>query len=217
MEKLRRTPLHWRIKRRHHKEIAMAQDIAVEIFCSTFPRGVIHGGTAIWRCYSGNRFSEDIDVYLEKDLERIDAFFEALKKRGFEVVKKRVKENALFSTLKFAEVEIRFEAIFKRVKGVVKEYETYEGILLSVYTLDPEDLLSEKVDAYLGRRKIRDLYDIFFLLRFVEKSESVKSKLLKLIQNFKQPADEKELRVIILFGAIPDKDDMLEYIQRWVK
>ena len=214
---MEKTPFHSRIKRRHHREIAIAQDIVVEIFYSVFPRGVIHGGTAIWRCYSGNRFSEDIDVYLEKDPKRIDKFFEALKKRGFEAIKRRVKENALYSTLKFGEVEMRFEAIFKRVEGVVREYETYEGNLLSVYTLDPETLIGEKTDAYVKRRKIRDLYDVFFLLRFVEKTEKVKPKLLKLLRDFKHPMDEKELKAIVLFGAIPSTQDMLEYIKRWVR
>jgi predicted nucleotidyltransferase component of viral defense system len=215
--KSKRIPLHSKIRRARHREIAMAQDIAMETFYLVFPRGVLHGGTAIWRCYSGNRFSEDIDVYVKRNLEKIEVFFETLGKRGFEVIKKRVKENALYSTLKFGEVELRFEAIFKRAKGVLKEYETYEGNLLSVYTLDPETLIGEKVDAYLGRRKIRDLYDVFFLLRLVEKAETVKTKLSKLVQNFKQPIDEKELKALVLFGAIPGKKDMLEYIERWAR
>ena len=215
--KPKRIPLYRRIRRKRHAEIAMAQDIAVEIFYSAFPHGVLHGDTAIWRCYSGNRFSEDIDVYMGKNIERIDRFFEALKKRGFEVVKKRVKENALYSTLKFGGTEIRIEAIFKRVKGVIREYETYEGNLLNVYTLTPETMICEKIDAYLKRRNIRDLYDVFFLLRFAEKSERLKSKLSSLLQNFKQPVDEKELKTLLLFGAIPSKEDMLEYIERWAR
>ena len=114
-------------------------------------------------------------------------------------------------------MEIRFEAIFKGAKGVLKEYETYEGNLLSVYTLDPETMICEKVDAYLKRRKIRDLYDIFFLLMSVKEAETVKPKLSKLVQNFKQPIDEKELKALVLFGAIPDKRDMLKYIGRWAR
>ena len=215
--KPKRIPLHLKIKRARHREIAMAQDIAMETFYHVFPRGVLHGGTAIWRCYSGNRFSEDIDVYVERNLKKIDMFFEELKKRGFGVLKRRVKENALYSTLKFGEVEIRFEAVFKRAKGVLREYETCEGNLLSVYTLGPETMIGEKVEAYLGRRKIRDLYDVFFLLRLVEKTETVKPKLSKLIRNFRLPLDEKELRTLLLFGAIPNKRAMLEYIGRWAR
>ncbi|MEM3402261.1 MAG: nucleotidyl transferase AbiEii/AbiGii toxin family protein [Candidatus Hadarchaeales archaeon] len=215
MEKLRRVFLGAKIKRRHHREVALAQDIVVEIFSSLFPRGVLYGGTAIWRCYSGNRFSEDIDVYMEKNLGKIDEMFQMLEKRGFTVVKKRIKENSLYSTLKLGDAEVRLEASFRRVDGIIAEYETCEGNLLSVRTLPPDILLDEKIEAYLARRKVRDLYDAFFLLRHLEKTEKIKSELLKLVQNYKPPVDEKELKVLILFGLVPSANDMIEYIKRW--
>ncbi len=99
------------------------------------PKTVLHGGTAILKCYSGNWFSGDIDVYLEKDIEKIEEFFGKLKKLGFEIVKKNLKENSLFSVLMFNNTEIRFEAVFKKVKGIIKEYETCEESLITVYTL----------------------------------------------------------------------------------
>jgi predicted nucleotidyltransferase component of viral defense system len=57
-------PLILRLKRANHKELAKAQDIIVKALYETFNEAVFHGGTCIWRCYGGNRFSEDIDVYL---------------------------------------------------------------------------------------------------------------------------------------------------------
>lgn len=209
--------MHMRIKRRHHREIAIAHDIIIEVFSSVFQEGVLHGGTVIWRCYSGNRFSEDVDVYIEKNLGKIEELFERLKKRGFDVIKKRVKQNSLYSTLRFGETEVRLEAIFKRTKGTIGEYETYEGNLLSVRTLTPESLMDEKIEAYLERRKIRDLYDVFFLLKHVEKTDKMKSKLLKLVQNFRAPFDEKELKTLVLFGLVPNHQDMLERIKRWLR
>jgi predicted nucleotidyltransferase component of viral defense system len=178
---------------------------------------VLHGGTAIWRCYSGNRFSEDVDAYINKNTERINALFRELKAMGFVIAKKRIKENSLYSRLRFNQTEVRFEAIFKKIKGVLKEYETYEGILLTVYTLLPEEIITEKVDAYLKRRKIRDLYDIFFLLRYVKDPYRIKSKLEKLLKDFEEPVDEKELKVLILFGITPSKEEMLDYIRRWLR
>ena len=59
-------PLALRIKKAQHKEIAEAQDIVVEELYRIFSKAVFHGGTSIWRCYNGNRFSEDIDVYNQK-------------------------------------------------------------------------------------------------------------------------------------------------------
>jgi len=37
-----------------------------------------------------------------------------------------------------------------------------------VKTLSPEDLIKEKIKAYVNRRKVRDLYDIYYLLDFCE-------------------------------------------------
>lgn len=112
---------------------------------------------------------------------------------------------------------MRFEALFKRARGVVREYETCEGILFNVFTLTPEEMIREKIGAYLKRRKIRDLYDIFFLLRYVKDAEGLRPELVKLLRDFKKPVDERELRALILFGAIPTAENILEYLNRWVR
>ena len=92
-------------------------------------------------------------------------------------------------------------------------YTTVDGNLITVYSLLPQGLIQEKVQAYLKRRKIRDLYDIFFLLRYI-KTEEVKKELKQLIDNYKDPIDEKELKVKIITGISPTSKDMLEYIRR---
>lgn len=108
---------------------------------------------------------------------------------------------------------MRFEALFKDVKGIVKEYETYDGMLFNVFTLSPEEMVREKINAYLRRRRIRDLYHVFFMLRYSEKDE-LKPDLQKLLREFKDPVDEEELKALIMFGAIPTKDDIVEYVRR---
>lgn len=119
--------------------------------------------------------------------------------------------------LRFNTAEIRFEAVFKKVNSIIKEYETCDESLVNIYTLLPEDLIKEKVSAYISRRKIRDLYDIFFLLRYVKEVEKVKPELKKLIQKFENPVDEKDLKTIILTGITPTKKDIINYIDRWVR
>ncbi|TRZ55142.1 hypothetical protein D4Q76_01055 [archaeon] len=209
-------PLQLKLKKKAHKEIARLQDIVIDTLYKIFPKAVLHGGTAIWRCYKGNRFSEDIDVYMEKDIDKIELFFKEMEKIGFKVVKKRIRENSLFSKLVFEGTEIRFEAIFKKTSGIIKEYETIDGILTNVYTFSPECLIEEKVDTYLGRRKIRDLYDIFFLLRYVKEPLSIKAKISELLKNFKEPVDAAQLKVLILFGAVPTKNEILDYLRSWM-
>jgi len=210
-------PLILRLRKEIHKKIAEAQDLIVQEMLNSFDNVVLHGGTAIWRCYKGNRFSEDIDVYIPKDINKINLFFKNLEKKGFIVKKKRIKENSLFSDLQFNRVSVKFEALFKNVKGVLKDYETIEGNYIVLYSLTPEELIAEKVDAYIKRLKIRDIYDIFFLLKYVEDKNKIKMQIQKLFKEFKSPVDEKELRILVLEGIAPNYKEILDYLKRWEK
>ena len=210
-------PLILRLRKEIHKKIAEAQDLIVQEMLNSFDNVVLHGGTAIWRGYKGNRFSEDIDVYIPKDINKINLFFKNLEKKGFIVKKKRIKENSLFSDLQFNRVSVKFEALFKNVKGVLKDYETIEGNYIVLYSLTPEELIAEKVDAYIKRLKIRDIYDIFFLLKYVEDKNKIKMQIQKLFKEFKSPVDEKELRILVLEGIAPNYKEILDYLKRWEK
>ncbi|MFH1398677.1 MAG: nucleotidyl transferase AbiEii/AbiGii toxin family protein [Candidatus Woesearchaeota archaeon] len=206
-------PLSLKLKKELHRNIAAAQDQIVAEMYSVFNNAVMHGGTAIWRCYQGNRFSEDIDVYLQKDETKINMLFSKLEKRGFVVGKKCILENSLYSELVQNRISVRFEALFKRANGILKEYETADGNMITVYTLSPEEFIAEKVDTYLKRLKIRDLYDIFFMLRYTSR-EKVKEELEKLLKGYKSPIDEKELKALIIEGLVPSPAKMLEYLGR---
>ena len=125
-------PLILKLKKESQKNIARAQDIITEEAFKIFDKAVFHGGTAIWRCYNGNRFSEDIDVYIPKNLGKIDLFFETLEKRGFIIEKKKIGENSLYSNLRFNNINVRFEALFKIVNGKLTEYEAVDGEIIVV-------------------------------------------------------------------------------------
>ena len=206
-------PLILKLKKSSQKEIAKAQDLIVEEIYKIFDKAIIHGGTSIWRCYNGNRFSEDIDAYIPKEILKINDLFENLEKKGFRIIKKKVGKNSIYSNLELNRTIVRFEAIFKTINGVLKEYLTSEGNLITVYTLTPEELIKEKIDAYMRRYKVRDLYDLFFLLRYVKNKDNIKRELNHLIDNFKQPVDKKELKVLVIEGLTPDVDKMLQYIK----
>lgn len=210
-------PINLRLRKKIEKDIAYAQDIIIGELYIFFPNAVIHGGTAIWRCYQGNRFSEDVDVYIPKDLNKIEEFFKSLEKKGFRIIKKRVKEASLYSELIFISVPVRFEATFQNKKPFFKKYETSESFFINVYTLSPEDLIIEKIETYLKRRKIRDLYDIYFLISHIENKILIKNYLKKLIENYEKPKDEENLSNIIIAGAIPSSNDILMEIKKWVK
>lgn len=215
INKMTEIPLILRIKKESHKKIAKAQDLIVETLYEIFDNAVIHGGTAIWRCYKGNRFSEDVDVYIQKNLEKINLLFIAFQKKGFVIEKKKITENSIYSNLRLNDTYVRFEALFKKISGQLKEYETADGNFITIYTLTPEEFIEEKINTYLNRLKIRDLYDIFFLIRYVKKDQLIRDKIKKLINNFKKPIDENELKVLILEGLVPETEKMIEYIKTW--
>jgi predicted nucleotidyltransferase component of viral defense system len=208
-------PLVLKLKKQAHRQVAEAQDLVVKELFNVFDGAVLHGGTAIWRCYGGNRFSEDIDVYMPRDEGRMRTFFKNLVKTGFKVQKKKTTENALYSSLDFNETVVRFEALFKDADGAIREYETSDGNLLMVYALTPEKLVKEKTAAYLQRLKVRDLYDVFYLLPQVRDRAVIRKDLEKLAQEYRPPLDEKDLKVLIIEGLAPTAGKMLEYISRW--
>ena len=210
-------PLNLKIKKKSQKDLAYAQDILIEELYNFFPNAVVHGGTAIWRCYNGNRFSEDIDVYIIKNDKQIKIFFDSLERKGFKIIKKRLKENSLYAEVLISNISVKFEATFQVKKSIIKRYETSESFFINIFTLSPEELIVEKINAYLKRKKIRDLYDIYFLLKYVENEEIVSDHLKRLIKNFEKPIDEGNLKAIIIFGAIPNSKQLFEEIKRWVK
>jgi predicted nucleotidyltransferase component of viral defense system len=207
-------PLILKLRRSNHKKIAEAQDLVIEELYKVFDKAVLHGGTALWRCYSGNRFSEDIDVYIQKDMKKINLLFENFKKRGFVLEKKKVGENSIYSSLDFNGTLVRFEALFKKIKGSLEEYTKSDGNLITIYTLTPEELILEKSATYKKRLKIRDLYDVFFLLRHVKINDEIKKSLTNLIKDFKKPVDEEDLKVIIIDGVVPSAQDIVNRIKR---
>lgn len=213
-------PLEKRLKKSIHKKTAMAQDLLIEALYTHFPQIVIHGGTAIWRCYSGNRFSEDVDVYIfdRLDKEDFNNFLNTLKDKGFSVKKFKITENSIFSKFELAGIEIRFEATFKNIKNfLVRPFELTDGTFMNVYTLSPEDLMTEKILAYQNRKKIRDLYDIWFLSNLIINIAEIKKYLKYFSNKIEEPKDYHTLKALIIFGAIPRSKDLIEDVRIWVK
>jgi hypothetical protein len=41
--------------------------------------------------------------------------------------------------------------------------------------------------------------------------------LLSLLDGFQPPVDEREIRALIIWGAVPKVEDMVEGIRRWAR
>ena len=206
-------PLQTKLKREIHRKIAYAQDLVVKEVYSVFDKAVLHGGTAIWRCYNGKRFSEDLDFYLPNNKKKTEVLFENLKKVGFYIKKRKISENSIYSELEINGLLVRLEATFQRISGIICDYEMSDGNIFSIYSLTPESFLIEKSKAYLKRFKVRDLWDVFFLLKIIDNPKAIK-EIGNLIKDYKKPLDEEDLKVILLEGIVPSADEMIEYIKR---
>ncbi len=206
-------PLQVRMKREAHRRIAAAQDIIVGAVLSVFDTAVLHGGTAIWRCYGGRRFSDDLDFYLPRDSAKLDLLFGRLSAAGFAVRKRKVGERSVYSELELDRVSVRLEATFQRAKGVLCDYETVEGNRITIYSLSPEAFLAEKALTYAKRRKVRDLWDLFFLAGRVGDISKV-AGMGPLLKDYLPPVDGPDLKAIILEGIVPTADAMIDYLRR---
>lgn len=210
-----------KLRKKLHKDVALVQDMLMNVIYEVFPKAVLHGGTSIWRCYNGTRFSEDIDVYLNKeDLKKIDFFKQKIIQSRMEFKKFKKTENLIYSKIFFNGIEVRFEALFTNAKNkemIIKPYETIEGNYLNIFTLTAEDLIKEKVNAYLSRHFIRDLYDIYILLNYVEEKSKIKSSIKKLLSNYKKPVDESILQALVFIGAVPTSKQIIQTLTKWEK
>ncbi len=212
-------PLAEKLRKRLHRTVSTGQDILVVEAYNAFPSAVLNGGTAIWRCYKGNRFSEDLDFYLPStDRSRLDRLLANLDRRGLHKEKIKATPNAVFGKFSYLDVVVRFEASLRAVsRYALKPFEMVDGTVIMVKTLEQTELLREKVSAYMARRKVRDLYDVFFLLQVLEDKRVVKKRLNELLLNFKRPVDERELRALVISGSAPTVKKMLEVIGEWAR
>ena len=78
-----------KLKRSTQKSPTSLQDEVIEVVYETLDSAVIHDGAAIWRCYDGKRFSEDIDRYAAYPEDFKTELDKALARRGLSLLKSR--------------------------------------------------------------------------------------------------------------------------------
>ncbi|MGC8649254.1 MAG: nucleotidyl transferase AbiEii/AbiGii toxin family protein [Candidatus Micrarchaeia archaeon] len=214
-------PLINRLRRRSQKDIALFQDVLIRIIYEIDPRAEIHGGTAIWRCYGGKRFSKDIDVYAssrERWSKTKQLLESSASRYNAKIIKFKETENVVFIELLlddiYSEIEINFNKYYN--DPVIKQYENLDGTFLDILTLSPEALIDEKISAYNDRRLITDIYDIYILINFADK-KMIENKIRKFISSIKEPKDlekeEERLADLIFEGPILSFADLVNSIK----
>jgi len=136
------------------------------------------GGTALRILYNSPRFSEDLDFsalfYDTKEIEKaLEETLNQLEKEGINVNIQESKPTSggFLANIEFENVEgtvlIQLE-ISLREGEKSGEVVTVASDFVPAYTvvaLASEQLVEEKIQALLSRKKPRDFYDLYFLLR----------------------------------------------------
>lgn len=199
------------------RQKAVLQDRTVEIVFSAAIDAVLHGGTAIWRCYSGERFSKDLDFYFKKE-STLQKTLDRLVQVGikYELHQTRKANFGLYRNyiLRHGGADIAFQVTIAKIKGDLARYETSNGAYRNINSLSAERLLLEKASALSDRHKARDLYDIWILKNY-DFSQKTAEILSKALTKHPKIIDFDELKHTV-YGMLPPIDTMKEDISRRV-
>lgn len=213
-----RLPIAKQLKKRSQIDVAFLQDEIMDILYSISDDLILHGGTAIWRCYNGKRFSEDIDLYSRSFPKFINSLREKVVSHGLLIPKIKDTGNVIFSNIhnnkSTVKVEINHSAV---IQGSQMKYEMADGSNIEILSLTADQFVMEKILAYSDRRYIRDLYDIYHLTGTVPLEKKTKESLLEFLGNILDPVDESVLKTLVYSGLPPTSDHMKRGIMRSIQ
>lgn len=154
---------------------------------------VFCGGTMLRLCHNLNRFSVDLDFWVIKELKQ--GFFENMK--AYLAKHYDIKDSAKkFHTILF---ELRSHAyprslkleIRRKVKKIHAEqliaYSKYANTQVFLRAVSLSDMMESKLEAFLDRQEIRDVFDMEFLFKKgvpLEASDDRLREVLRLINAF---------------------------------
>jgi len=193
---------------------AQLQDLTVRTVFESASDATFHGGTAVWRCYNGNRFSKDIDMYVYKE-KSIDKIANNLLLYGLKVKKGDRRRLMINYIVSGNGTDIALQFVKKRCNGLPIPYKNTNGTMLTVYSLSAAELILEKIMAYEDRRLERDIYDIMVLTQSISDKSIVVAKLKEFLKDLKEPIGKDPLKNLIYEGISPSFDQIVRYLKMW--
>lgn len=125
---------------------------------------ILKGGTSLMLCYNLSRFSEDIDLdalNTKQGIEPIVKKFCGINNYNYRVAKDTDTVKRYIIHYSESNKPLKIEISYRRRVIDPTEYCMINGF--TVYKI--ESILGFKINAYNGRDKIRDLYDIVFICK----------------------------------------------------
>ncbi|GER94021.1 hypothetical protein A45J_1779 [hot springs metagenome] len=128
---------------------------------------IFTGGTMLRLCYSLNRFSIDLDFYLYKEIDARD-YFRRLKEylsRYYVIKDAENKFYTMIFEIKSKDFPRSLKIKIRKKTGKFKTdlsiaYSKYADKQVLVRSLSLEEVMMSKIEAFLGRKEIRDVFDI---------------------------------------------------------
>lgn len=127
---------------------------------------ILKGGTSLMECYGLDRFSEDIDLDCQRSAAASDAFRRRIERfcdssgYGFRIAKSTETVSRAFIRYPGGDKPLKVEVSYRRGRIERDAFTEINGI--KVYTIS--EIAIQKAGAYLARDKIRDLYDLTFIV-----------------------------------------------------
>ncbi len=177
---------------------------------------VFGGGTMLRLCWGLPRYSVDLDFWFIKDI-CYDEFFDKIRgylSQWYELTDSAIKFYSIVLELRSSEYPSKLK-IEVRKGHIICDFEqriafspyAEKQVLLTAHTL--KQALSNKIDAALDRKIIRDFFDIEFLLRqglVLDADKDGLERLKEIIGSFK----ERDFKVTL--GSLLDKENRDYYI-----
>jgi len=138
-------------------------------------RLILVGGTALAIFYLEHRVSVDLDfVPLEGDEAKLKEMMKGcLTKKGYRT---STAHHTNQFVVQFEDTSIKIEIFYPTKK--IKKIQTFEVAGVPLLVASFEDLLEMKLETYANRKAARDLFDIVFILKKMNKDFGLVKELL---------------------------------------
>lgn len=153
---------------------------------------VFGGGTMLRLCFGLNRFSVDLDFWVVKKIE-FDRLFEDLKEclgQLYTITDSADKFYTLLFELKSKNYprSLKLE-IRKETKKITTEqaiaYSKYSNAQVILNVVSLKDMMAAKIEAFLERKEIRDVFDMEFLFKKGIALDAADEKLKKVLKEIR--------------------------------
>jgi predicted nucleotidyltransferase component of viral defense system len=178
---------------------------------------IFTGGTMLRLCHGLNRYSVDLDFWVAREMDWAK-YYRRMEKYLGQFYKIADSANNHFTIL-FELKSPQFPRALKiEIRKTIRKIKTETSIAYSpnstvqvmLKTVALEEMMKSKIEAFLDRREIRDVYDIEFLLKRGISISAEKEILIKLLVGLEK-LEKKDFSVKL--GSLLDVSERKYYLE----